>query len=267
MRLSVDHTTRYSYDQPVRGVVQSHRLSPTVFDGQSVVDWNVHVSDGIMGGGFRDGAGNWVQSWSVQGPISEITVTVRGTVETRDTAGILRGNRETTSPIAWLGATHHTAPDVALTELAHGVSGQGLGLIHAMSAAISEAVAFVPGATHSHTTAAEALALGEGVCQDHAHVLITCARLRDMPARYVSGYLFATADGVAHEAAHAWAEIYVEDLGWVGFDPANYKSPDEGYIRLCCGMDAREAAPIRGISRGQGTESMEIAVAVAAAQQ
>lgn len=267
MRLTVDHTTRYMYDKPVRGVVQSHRLTPSKFDGQSVVNWNISVSGGVMGGGFRDGAGDWVQSWSVLGPVSEIAVTVRGLIETRDLAGVLRGNRESISPVAWLGETAPTMPDVALTALANSVAGEGLALVHGLSAAISEAITYTPGATHSHTTAAEALAQGQGVCQDHAHALIACARLRDLPARYVSGYLFAGQDGEPHEAAHAWAEVWIADLGWVGFDAANLKSPDEGYIRLSCGMDARDAAPIKGIARGNGSELMEISVAVAAAQQ
>jgi hypothetical protein len=84
MILTVDHVTTYRYAQPVRGVVQSHRLTPSVFDGQKVRDWSVAVSDGLKGGGFRDGAGDWVQSWSVLGPVSEITVTVCGTVETQE---------------------------------------------------------------------------------------------------------------------------------------------------------------------------------------
>lgn len=267
MRLTVDHTTRYTYDRPVRGVVQSHRLTPSRFEGQTVINWTVSVTGGVMGGGFRDGAGDWLQSWSVLGPISELVVAVQGTVETRDLAGVLRGNRESIPPVAWLGTTLVTTPDVALTDLAMGVSGQGLELVHGLSAAISEAILYTPGATHSNTAAAEALSLGKGVCQDHAHALIACARLRDMPARYVSGYLFATPDGVSEEAAHAWAEVWIEDLGWVGFDAANLKCPDDSYIRLGCGMDAREAAPIRGISRGNGAETMEINVAVAAAQQ
>lgn len=68
MMLSVDHVTLYRYDHPVRGVVQSHRLSPSRFDGQRVLDWVVTVSGGTIGGGFRDGAGDWVQGWTVKGP-------------------------------------------------------------------------------------------------------------------------------------------------------------------------------------------------------
>ena len=85
-----------------------------------------------------------------------------------------------------------------------------------------------------------------------------------MPARYVTGYLF-TEDAEA-EAAHAWAELHVDGLGWIGFDPANRCCPDERYIRLGSGRDAREAAPIRGVSRG-GAERQWTSRVVVAAQQ
>jgi transglutaminase-like putative cysteine protease len=132
---------------------------------------------------------------------------------------------------------------------------------------VTDAIAYRPGVTHAHTTAAEALALGEGVCQDHAHALLALARLRGLPARYVSGYLFADAAGQAHEAAHAWAEVFVAGLGWVGFDPANRCCPDDRYIRLGSGFDAQDAAPIRGIARGGGQEAMDVTVAILQAAQ
>jgi len=108
MLLTVDHVTRYAYDQPVRGVVQSHRLTPSAFDGQKVLDWAVDVSDGLRGGAFRDGAGDRVQGWSVPGPVSEITVTVRGTLETFDLAGVLGGHREMVPPEVYLRSTGPT---------------------------------------------------------------------------------------------------------------------------------------------------------------
>lgn len=268
MRLLVNHVTTYLYDQPVRAVVQSHRLRPTICQNQIENAWKVEVSDGLRGGCFRDGAGDEIQAWTVLGPVDQITVTVTGDITTTDQSGILRGQREMIPPVAWLGDTFATSPDAALRDLAQTASGSSpLALAHDLSRVVSEAIAYTPGSTSSATTAAEALALGTGVCQDQAHALITCARLRDLPARYVSGYLFTDAKGESHEAAHAWAEIWVESLGWVGFDPANECCPDERYIRLGSGSDAVSAAPIRGIARGPGTETMEIAVAIAQAQQ
>ena len=269
MLLSVDHVTRYRYDQPVRAVMQSHRLTPSAFDGQKVRNWKVSVTDGIPGGAFRDGAGDRVQAWTVKGPVSEIEVHVAGTVETLDLAGVLRGHREMVLPEVYLVSTLPTEADAALAALSKQAQGEDgpLAQAHRLAALVADAIAYRPGATHAHTTAAEALALGEGVCQDHAHALIACARTIGLPARYVSGYLFATADGAAHEAAHAWAEIHVAGLGWVGFDPANRCCPDERYIRLGSGLDAQDAAPIRGIARGLGVESLDVTVAVQNLQQ
>lgn len=269
MRLIVDHVTRYTYDVPVRGVVQSHRLTPSAFDGQTVLDWSIEVTDGIPGGVFRDGAGDRVQGWSVQGPVSEICVRVRGTVETVDLAGVLRGHREVAKPEVYMQETAPTRVDTALIELAKAAEGAAnqLDAAHKLSEAVADAIAYRPGKTTAHTTAAEALALGEGVCQDHAHALIALARHIGIPARYVSGYLFADGDGTQHEAAHAWAELWMPGLGWVGFDPANRCCPDERYIRLGSGLDALNAAPIRGTARGQGQESLDVAVAVVAVQQ
>jgi transglutaminase-like putative cysteine protease len=269
MLLHVDHVTRYCYDQPVRWVVQSHRLMPTTSEGQKVRDWAVTVSDGIRGGSFRDGAGDFVQGWSVQGPVTEIVVTVQGTVETTDLTGLLKGPRESVPLLTYLRDTGPTRADAALAALARSVpaSGDALGMAHALSSVVSEAIRYSPGSTSAHTTAAEALALGEGVCQDHAHALIAVARYLGVPARYVSGYLHSNSDGEAHEAAHAWAELMVDGLGWVGFDPANRCCPDDRYIRLGSGFDAQDAAPIRGISRGPGKESLDVTVAIAAMQQ
>lgn len=263
MRLTVGHVTRYAYDHPVRSVVQSHRLQPSVFAGQKVIDWEVTVTGGVKGARHRDGAGDVVQGWTIAGPVTEIAVTVRGTVETSDLSGVLRGHRETVQPDCYLRDTTPTRADVALVTLARAATGDNpLDLAHSLSTAVSDAIAYRPGVTHAHTTAAEALALGEGVCQDHAHALIAVARIRGIPARYVSGYLFATEDGTPHEAAHAWAELHLPGLGWVGFDPANRVCPDDRYIRLGSGFDAQDAAPIRGIARGAAVEVMDVTVAV-----
>ena len=269
MLLTVDHVTRYHYDQPVRGVVQSHRLTPSAFDGQRVVSWSVTVSDATKGAQVRDGAGDALQSWTIKGPVSVVEVRVQGTVETIDLAGVLRGHRESVPPDAYLRDTPATAADLALRGLAAAAKGaEGpLAVAHALAGAVAEAIVYRPGVTEARTTAAEALALGEGVCQDHAHAMIACARYQGLPARYVSGYLFATADGAQHEAAHAWAEVFIAGLGWVGFDPANRCCPDERYIRLGSGYDAQDAAPIRGIARGNGEESLDVTVAVQSLQQ
>lgn len=271
MILTVTHRTRYRYNAPVRGVVQTQRLTPAAFEGQRPLTWSVSVTDGLIGGGFRDGAGDWVQSYSVLGPLSEIEVEVSGEVETADTAGVLRGHRETVTPLVYLRKTAPTRPDAALTTLAEAAvagAGDSLDKAHRLMAAVADAIVYRPGATDALTTAAEALAKGEGVCQDHAHAMIAAARALGVPARYVSGYLMSDAKGASHEASHAWAEIWIDGLSaWVGFDAANRCCPNELYIRLGSGLDALDAAPIRGTARGTGGESLDVTVAIEAVQQ
>jgi transglutaminase-like putative cysteine protease len=94
-------------------------------------------------------------------------------------------------------------------------------------AAVREKVDYQPGVTHVKTSAAQAFARGAGVCQDHAHVFVSCCRQLNIPARYVSGYLApkngpANANGADTEmASHAWAEAWIDGVGWQGFDVAN----------------------------------------------
>ena len=271
MRLSVRHQTVYEYDMPMRFVTQSHRLTPGDHGGQRVIDWRVSAEGATFGAGFRDGAGDQVTTLTVEGPIERIEISIEGLVETSDTAGVLRGWTETIWPAVYLRSTAATKPDVAIEELARSVAdgtrGEGtLALSHALCDAVSEAVVYRPGVTDAGTNAGEALAAGEGVCQDHAHVLIALAHALDLPARYVTGYLYADPDEPIGEAAHAWAEIFVEGLGWVGFDSANQCCPDERYVRLGSGHDALCAAPIRGMARGGGAEALDVNVHVSAQQ-
>lgn len=267
MLLTVDHVTRYTYDRPVRGVVQSHRLTPSRFDGQNTIEWAITVTEGVAGGSFRDGAGDLIHGWTVPGPVSEIEVRVQGRIETRDLVGVLRGHRELVMPDSYLNDTAATRADVAIMAMADLAAGAAnpLSAAHTLADAVADAIEYRPGATKAQTTAAEALALAMGVCQDHAHVLIAAARHAGIPARFVSGYLLVTDDEA--EAAHAWAELHVMGLGWVGFDPANRCCPDDRYIRLGSGLDAQDAAPIRGVSRGQGHERLDVTVAVLSDQQ
>lgn len=270
MRLTVSHKTSYRFEPPVRSVVQSLRLTPSLFEGQQVIDWSVEIEGAVRGAAFRDGAGDWVETATILGPVAETTINVSGTVETVDLTGVLKGHRERVPPMAYLNPTRATRPDASLIELARdAVSGirdtDGLERAHALSSAVRDAVLYTPGQTEHTTTAAEALAVGHGVCQDHAHILIATAHILGLPARYVTGYLHA--GGGAHEASHAWAEIHIEDLGWVGFDASNGVSPDEHYIRVGSGVDAVDAAPIRGISRGPGQEHLDVVVSVTQAQQ
>ena len=136
-----------------------------------------------------------------------------------------------------------------------------LDTLHALMNLIADTVVYNTEPTNVTTTAEEAIGIGHGVCQDHAHVFLSAARLLGFPARYASGYMMML-DRIDQEAGHAWAEAWVDGLGWVGFDVANRICPTDNYVRLASGLDAGYAAPIKGSRRGGSGESLDVAVAV-----
>lgn len=262
MRLTVRHLTRYAYDPPAARAALRLKLYPPRFASQAVQAWAVHVNGAEIAPMLINGLGEGESIWTAHQPQAAIEILAEGVVEASDSAGIVRGLADASRPAMFLRATSLTQADAAIVALAEGArDANTLEGLHKLCAAVREAVDYTPAATHHATTAAEALAQGAGVCQDHAHVFIAAARARGVPARYVAGYLAPNFEG-AHET-HAWAEAYVPDLGWVGFDPANRQCPTDAYIRLCAGFDAADAAPVRGaVSFGAG-EELDVQVEVA----
>jgi len=110
-------------------------------------------------------------------------------------------------------------------------------------------------------TAAEAFARRRGVTHDLTHVLIGAARSLNIPARYIAGYCCG-GSGTAQDSGHAWAEAYVDGLGWIGFDVVNCICPTDAYVRVAVGLDALGAAPVRGTRVGLGEETLAVAIRV-----
>mgnify|MGYP002757365718 FL=1 len=125
--------------------------------------------------------------------------------------------------------------------------------------ALHEHIAYRPGTTAVDTSAAQAFAGAAGVCQDHAHAFIACARSLQVPARYVSGYLFDNDN--QHMASHAWAEAWLDDA-WYSFDVTNQLAVPERHLKLAVGLDYLDACPVRGMRRGGGYEQMHANVLV-----
>ncbi|MCU0795300.1 MAG: transglutaminase family protein [Akkermansiaceae bacterium] len=129
---------------------------------------------------------------------------------------------------------------------------------------VHEEFAYEPGSTKVNTHLEEAFALRRGVCQDFTHVMLGLCRAVDVPARYASGYLYnGPLDKLkGAQASHAWAEVYLPTLGWVGFDPTNNTLADERYIKIAVGRDYEDVAPIRGTYRGTAHCRMQVTVEV-----
>jgi transglutaminase-like putative cysteine protease len=191
---------------------------------------------------------------------------VAGVVDTQDTHGIVARTIERLPPTLYLRETALTAPDIAIDEIAEATrkdaGNDTLTLLHALMKRLNAEMTFDTEPTQAETTAAEAFAGRRGVCQDGTHIFIAAARHLGIPARYISGHFFRDDDVTAQDAGHAWAESYVDKLGWVGFDPTNGISPTEAHVRVAVGLDYLGAAPVRGTRYGGGGETLKVAVNV-----
>jgi transglutaminase-like putative cysteine protease len=268
MYLKVKHTTSYNYSETQRMILQSHRLYPSSCESQTVISWDVIVDGARFGEYFKDGAGDRLRTMSLNTPIDDLEIKVVGEVETKDKHGLVKLKRDMIPKQAYLVSTRITKIDEALRQLAtesvSGLGSDGIERGHAMMNQISDRIAYISGSTNSTFTASQALQQGKGVCQDQTHCLIAIARANNVPARYVTGYLYDHEKGDNWGESHAWAELHVEGFGWIGFDRC---CPDERYIRIGSGLDGMDAALIRGITRGLGEESMLTNVEVSQSQQ
>jgi transglutaminase-like putative cysteine protease len=272
MRIHISHTTTYRYDTPPTGVTQLLRLTPRHYDGQYVCDWRIDVSADCRLHQHEDAFGNITHSFTADGRFDELSVAVEGEVDTSDAHGVVTGTFERFPPSMFLRETPLTQPDAAIvefTEAARASAGTAdpLPLLHSLLATVNREIAYDTDPTHSATTAAEAFALRRGVCQDLTHIFIAATRLLGLPARYIGGHFCQLDGSPAQEAGHAWAEVYVENLGWVGFDPTNCISATDAHVRVAVGLDYLGAAPVRGTRFGGGGETLTVAVRVEQARQ
>jgi len=262
MLLRIHHETLYRYDEPVRQSVQSLRLTPRREHRQRTVAWQISAP------GRRneqvDAFGNIAHLLTVDEPHQEIRLIVGGLVDVLD-EGPLIVERGPIAPLAYLAPTPLTQGDAQLTALAAQALGTGPATretLAALAAQVCTLVRYRPGATTVADTAVSALRRGEGVCQDQAHVFLAACRTARVPARYVSGYLLSGDQGDI--ASHAWVDVWLEERGaWLGIDVTHQEVAGAQHCRLAVGRDYLDAAPVRGVRRGGGRETLEVRVLVA----
>lgn len=263
MQLTVKHVTEYAYATPVEFALQKIRLTPIGSGLQIVHDWQIEVEGGKIETSYYDHYGNHVDLVSAEPGTQKLTISAEGRVETHDTAGVF-GRVYGRAPLwHFRQDTILTEPGAAIEKISKTLDSHPNTLdgLHALSDAVLTAVPYEAGHTDANTTAEAAVQIGRGVCQDHANIFVTAARAAGLPARYVSGYLLMN-DRVDQDASHAWAEVHLNDLGWVGFDVSNGVSPDMRYIRVAIGRDAHDAAPIHGLRGGAGDEQLLVSLQV-----
>ncbi|KAA9020718.1 transglutaminase family protein [Sphingobium limneticum] len=247
MKLLVRHQTVYRYAASAGRVAMRLKLMPVDTPAQTVLEWQVSVNGEPITGFHPNSYGEREAIWIRHDRLDHATIVAEGLVDTRESHGVVGHLSSRVDTRYFLRDTSLTRASAGIAAMARDLPEQDgpLATLHALSAAVSDAVQYRAGVTTSNTTAAQAFALGAGVCQDHAQVFIAAARSIGIPARYVSGYLLA-GDGDALHETHGWAEAYLPQLGWIGFDPSNRVCVTERYLRVASGLDADEAAPIRG---------------------
>ena len=134
--------------------------------------------------------------------------------------------------------------------------GSELEQLQRLANAIRDRMDCQPGRSCVERSAADAFAAGAGACRRSGTRADRAARALEVPARYVSGYLYSaeTSAGVCH----AWSEVFLNDLGWVGFDATHRGIRDERYVRIASGRDYRDAAAVRGVYLGGVAEAVEV---------
>jgi len=132
---------------------------------------------------------------------------------------------------------------------------------------IHKSLEFKPGFTTINTPLDFVLKVKKGVCQDFAHVMITCFRNMGIPAQYVSGYIETLPPPgkeklTGSDASHAWVSIYFPTIGWVEFDPTNNFLPSDKHITVAYGRDYQDVVPIKGIIFSSGNHILDVKVSV-----
>ena len=264
MKLSISHKTTYAFEEPVAYALQQIRLTPKTREGQNVLDWSIDINGGTRQAEFDDYHNNKVILARLDEGAAQVEIFARGIVETNDITGII-GKHGGCAPLWYFErSTELTHAGKGVRALARDVkrdANNPVETLHRLSAAVRESIPWETGHTQSKTTAEESIEHGRGVCQDHAHVFLAAARMWKFPARYVSGYLMLN-DRVEQDASHAWVEVHVEGLGWLGIDISNGISPDERYVPVATGLDYSECAPVSGMRFGTGEESMIVTLQV-----
>lgn len=280
------HCTSYDYDEEVTASFGRAHLIPRHGEGQHRLDGRVVVDPTPSDlREHTDFFGNRSVYFEVKTPHTELTVTGRSLVsvhrEPPDPDALDIGwtrvrDRVTDGPDAelldvrpYLLPSPLVGPSSTVSDYTADIlrTGRSIGeVLTQLVARIHDEFEYTPGATTVTTTLCELLERREGVCQDFAHLAVAVLRCAGLPARYVSGYLETRPPPgrprlAGADASHAWASVFVPDLGWVDLDPTNRGLADERYVVAAIGRDYSDVPPLRGVIFTDATTStMRVAV-------
>lgn len=259
--LHFEYFMEFKFEEPVTNHRFSLKCVPRSNSRQKIEDINVVIQPREHVSESEDAFGNYVLYGDIQQSHRVFSVTVSGNAAT----GLSDGETE---KAPWnVGKfkiqSSYTKPSEELKEyfksfvFCHAAETEFTHLDKAvcMMQRLYQDFRYVQGVTDIHTTAAEAFAQREGVCQDYTHVLLCLCRMAGIPARYVVGML--SGEGYSH----AWVEVYFEGK-WYGLDPTNGVIVGENHIKISSGRDYNDCLVNQGLFLGGGTQTQIIRVTV-----
>ncbi|MDP3658878.1 transglutaminase family protein [Phenylobacterium sp.] len=282
MLLEIRHVTQYHYDDDVRESVMELWMQPQKGSHQRLVSFELDLDPPAQLFSYADPFGNAVYHFDVPQPHDRLTIQARSAIETQPPPALpealdmgewdrLRGEFVRGENFDFLYPHGFAVPTPALEafidehQLDRLKARDPLTAVRALSQVIYQAFAYDPDATDADSSIDVALAARGGVCQDFAHIMIAICRSWGIPARYVSGYLFTDRSGGDRsdpDATHAWVEVFLPSVRWVGLDPTNNIATGERHVACAIGRDYADVPPSRGVYKGEADSQLAVGVSV-----
>jgi transglutaminase-like putative cysteine protease len=289
-RYSITHTTCYTHNSFATAAWQALHLQPRNETAQHCDAFELQVAPHPIDLTSRfDYFGNKQHLFTLREPHQELTVTSRCVVRREEPALPMAGLTPSCGEVAGLVEEAVADEDFTLEQFLHASPlvpllpgsraladelGRGLDSgtsvmdwLTVVGERFSHAFTFDREATRISTPLAEVIVERRGVCQDFAHLLISCLRQRGLPAAYVSGYLLTRPPRgkprlIGADASHAWVSIFIPGTGWVDYDPTNACYVGKGHVVIARGRDFSDVSPVKGLFSGGGGQTLETGVTV-----
>ncbi len=269
MKLKVEHTTVFKYDEPVYETATEVRLHPDDQGApQHCLEFTLAVDPPTNIFHYTDFYGNSVHHFNLLPRHTALEIIATSIVETGPGQTPARPDEELLL-FDFQAESRFIKFDDTVQQFAAQFKdgGEPHQIAENICRYINQSFVYERGVTDTQSTASQVINLGRGVCQDFAHVMLAACRFLKIPARYVSGYIYGgpeTED--SDRSSHAWCEVYCRpEKGWLGFDPTHKTLfVDERYIKIGAGRDYADVPPVRGTYKGNGKESLKVVVRVAA---
>lgn len=269
MKLRIEHQTTFTYEQAISERYTELRLRPVDGQGQRCLRFKLVTEPAGEVMQYTDRYGNAVHHFDTLQSHNRVVVKATSDVHLSQTFADYHRELSPLEKFDYLAEGVYTTANDEIRSLAasHVVQDDATATVLALMNALRASLQYEAGITDVKTTAADALSLGRGVCQDFAHIMLAACRSINIPARYVSGYLYnpkadaslATTDNAA---SHAWIDAFVNNNAWLSVDPTHNCLQTLNHVRLGVGRDYSDVSPTRGIYKGQAKETLSVNVVV-----